>query len=398
MRIIYLGLAVPNMNEYHNMFTELLVEFRNNGHEVMVVGPAYDEEHTGMQLEDNIPTLRVPTLKLFNVGKIQKGLATLLLPFQYKKALKKCKVDLDFDLVIMPTPPITLIDVASWLKKKYKSKVYLILRDIFPQNAVDLKMMRKKGPAYYFFRKKEEKMYRTSDYIGCMSQGNIDFVLKYNPNIAANKLHLLPNWGRLQHLQNEAENLKIKEEYDLVNKFIVIFGGNIGKPQKMENVVALAKACNNIKDIFFLILGGGNEKVHLENLINSEKLTNILVKDYLTREGYFKVLQIADLGLISLSEDFTIPNIPSKSLAYFNAKKPILASIDKNTDFGIKLEELNAGIWVEAGKTSELKEKLLSLYSDEEKRRKMGENGYNYMRGFLQTSMAYKTVLEHTNK
>ena len=393
MRVVFLGLAVPNMNEYHNMFTELVVEFRNNGHDIMVVAPTYDEKVFGMQVEDGIPTLRVPTLELFGVGKIQKGLATLLLPYQYKRALKKSKIDLNFDLVMMPTPPITLVNVASWLKRKYGSKMYLILRDIFPQNALDLGMMNPKGLAYTYFRKKEKEMYNASDYIGCMSPGNIDYVKKHNPEQDANKLHLLPNWAWLQPNLEQQEIIKIKEQYDLLDKFIVVFGGNIGKPQKMENIVALAKSCSSNKEIFFLIIGGGNEKEHLDKMILQEGLSNVRVKDFLSREEFFKVLQIADVGLISLSENFTIPNIPSKSLVYFNAKVPILASVDLNTDFGTQLENIGAGLWAEAGKTEILKEKLMQLYKNPDKRKKMGENGYLYFKNNLLASMAYEKII-----
>ena len=393
MRVIFLGLAVPNMNEYHNMFTELVVEFRNNGHDIMIVAPTYDEKVYGMQIEDGIPTLRVPTLELFGVGKIQKGLATLLLPYQYKRALKKSNIDLRFDLVMMPTPPITLVNVASWLKRKYGSKMYLILRDIFPQNALDLGMMNPKGLAYTYFRKKEKEMYFASDYIGCMSQGNIDYVKRHNPEQDSNKLHLLPNWAWLQPNLEQQEIIKIKEQYGLLDKFIVVFGGNIGKPQKMENIVALAKSCSAIKEIFFLIIGGGNEKEHLDQMILQENLNNVRVKDFLSREEFFKVLQIADVGLISLSENFTIPNIPSKSLVYFNARVPILASVDLNTDFGTQLENIGAGLWAEAGKTKILKEKLMYLYNNPDKRMKMGENGYQYFKSNLLASMAYKNII-----
>lgn len=393
MRVVFLGLAVPNMNEYHNMFTELVVEFRNNGHDIMVVAPTYDEKVYGMQIEDGIPTLRVPTLELFGVGKIQKGLATLLLPYQYKRALKKSNIDLRFDLVMMPTPPITLVNVASWLKRKYGSKMYLILRDIFPQNALDLGMMNPKGLAYTYFRKKEKEMYFASDYIGCMSPGNIDYVKRHNPEQDSNKLHLLPNWAWLQPNLEQQEIIRIKEQYGLLDKFIVVFGGNIGKPQKMENIVALAKSCSAIKEIFFLIIGGGNEKEHLDQMILQENLNNVRVKDFLSREEFFKVLQIADVGLISLSENFTIPNIPSKSLVYFNARVPILASVDLNTDFGTQLENIGAGLWAEAGKTEILKEKLMYLYNNPDKRMKMGENGYQYFKSNLLASMAYKNII-----
>ncbi|NND15363.1 MAG: glycosyltransferase WbuB, partial [Eudoraea sp.] len=126
MRILYLGIAVPNLDEYLTMYTELMVEFRKNGHEVVIAGPAYDNAISGVQTENGFQVIRIPTLKLFNVGKIQKGIANILLPYQYKKALKRSGIDLRFDLVFMPTPPITLTDVTAWLKNRYGVKIYLI--------------------------------------------------------------------------------------------------------------------------------------------------------------------------------------------------------------------------------------------------------------------------------
>jgi glycosyltransferase involved in cell wall biosynthesis len=397
MRVLYLGLAVPNMNEYHNMFTDMMVEFKKQGHEIVVVGPTVNDDEVGLQIEDNIQVLRVPTMKLFGVGKFAKGVANILLPYQYKKALKKSGLDLNFELVMMPTPPITLASTASWLKKKYGSKFYLILRDIFPQNAVDLSMMAEGGMIFNYFRKKEIQMYKNADSIGCMSQGNIDFVVKQNPKMDASKLHLLPNWSRLLPLSSQEKIQNLKKQLELEDKFVVLFGGNIGRPQKMENIVALAKSCQDVKDMFFLIIGFGNEKENLKKRIASEGIGNIKLMDSLSRADYFDALQIAEVGLISLSEEFTIPNIPSKALVYYNTKKPILAAIDTNTDFGKILEDANCGLWAESNNTPLLKEKLLSLYNDDEKRKQMGENGYNYLKNELLTDMAYKTIIEKTS-
>ncbi|MBT8185876.1 MAG: glycosyltransferase family 4 protein, partial [Eudoraea sp.] len=260
-------------------------------------------------------------------------------------------------------------------------------------NAVDLKMMRKGSLIYRYFRNMEKKLYRISDSIGCMSPGNIEFVIRHNPEVEQKKLHLLPNWAAYYPMLTAEQVSKIRYDYGLKDKFIVMFGGNIGKPQKMENVVALAKACKDFEDIFFLIIGGGTEKEHLENLLEQEQLKNIRLQGFLSKKEYAEVLQIADVGLISLSEEFTIPNYPSKSIAYFNAKKPILASVDLNTDFGKQMEEIGAGLWAEAGKTAKLKELLLHLYKNPDLREEMGEKGHSYMVDNLLTSKAYQTII-----
>ena len=394
MNVIFLALAFPKMDKNKYLYTQLVSQFHENGHNITVVAPTYDDDVRGLQIEDGIKVIRVKTLPLFGVGLIKKGIANVLLPYQYKKALKKNNIGLDFDLIITPTPPITLYGVASWLKRKSKGKLYLILRDIFPQNAVDLGMLSKSGPIHYYFRRKEKRLYNKADYIGCMSQGNIDFVKKHNPSLAANKLHMLPNWGDIIPLASTEKIAGLRQQEGLEGKFVVLFGGNIGLPQKMENIVDLALELKDQKDILFMIIGRGNERENLENLIQRKKVTNMQLRDGLPQSEYMHWVQMADVGLISLSEKFTIPNIPSKALSYYNTKTPILASIDLNTDFGAILDELNVGLWAEAGNTKALKEKLMVLYENAELRKQMGENGYDYMKHNLSSKIAFDTVVE----
>lgn len=396
-KIIYLALGFPNVENSTNIWTDLISEFSQQGHDVLVLAPAINDKEIGLRIEGGVKVLRISTLKLFNTGKIKKGLANILLPYQYMYALRKHRIDLDFDLILMPTPPITLIKVAKWLKKKSKAKMYLILRDIFPQNAVDLKMMNGNSFIYSYFRKKEIEMYRISDAIGCMSNANVSYIKSHNPQLDPKKLHLLPNWENAQNPIESTASQEIKEQYGIKDKFVLIFGGNIGKPQKMENIIELAKSCSSIEDMVFIIIGEGTEKKKIENLSSQYNLSNVILRDKIPRCDYNELLKIADIGLISLSEDFTIPNFPSKVLSYFNLKKPVLASIDLSTDFGDMLIETNSGFWAEAGNTALLKEKLMLLYHNKDLRLQMGLNGYNYKKMSLLPEHAYSSIIGHVS-
>ncbi len=398
MKVIFLALAFPKMDRSMYLYPQLVSQFNENGHDITVVAPIYDDIEAGLQIESGIKVLRVRTLPLFGVGLIKKGIANLMLPYQLKKALKNHKIDLNFDLIITPTPPITLYGLAGWLKKKSRGKIYLILRDIFPQNAVDLGMMKKSGLIHSYFRRKEKKLYQKSDHIGCMSQGNIDFIKEHNPEVQLSKLHLLPNWGDQLPLVPETEIIELRKKEKLENKIVAIFGGNIGLPQKLENIVELAIACKNEKDLVFIIMGNGNEYDNLKKLIQSKNVENIWLRDSLPHKEYFKWVQMADIGIISLSEKFTIPNIPSKSLSYYNTKTPILASVDKNTDFGAILESNEVGVWAEAGDTDALKNKLLKLVHNKDFRKKLGENGFNYMNKELTSLNTYLTIINEIEK
>ena len=377
-KILFLALAYPKIPNSSNLYTDLMEEFRNQGHEVFVVAPAVNEKETGLIIEEGIHVIRVKTFPLLNVNPIQKGMANVLLPYQYKKAIKKYFKSDSLDLIIMPTPPISLVAVANWLKKKYKSKLYLILRDIFPQNAVDLGMIKKEGLLCNFFRKKEQFLYKVADKIGCMSPGNIDYVIKHNSDVNPNKLHLLPNWQK-EIPQFSEDKVALRKKYGFDDNFVIIFGGNIGLPQKLENILAVAEWFQPEDKVLFFIVGQGTEKSKIEKLIKDKRIQNVVIKNSLPREDYQNIISVANCGLISLHENFTIPNIPSKSLSYFNAKIPVLAAIDTNTDYGIIIQdEIKAGVWAPSNQPNLIKEKIDLLRSNPQLCKQMGENGYQY--------------------
>ena len=390
-KVVFVALGFPNPEIRRFLYSNLMLEFSKRGHEVFVIAADDEGKESKITEESGLKILRVPSLKLYGTGNILKGLSNLLLPYLYKRALKKHKIQLDFDVIIMPTPPITLIDVAFWLKKKSKGKMYLILRDIFPQNAVDLKMMKPNSFIHSFFRKKEIKLYETCDGIGCMSPANVEYVKEHNPYLEHSKLHLLPNWADLQEIK-EVDAEATKAKYGLKGKCVAIFGGNMGLPQKLENIIDLAKNCREIDDLVFFLVGRGTEQGRIIKLVSDLKLTNVIIKDHLPKKEYNDILQLSDIGLISLSEDFTIPNYPSKVLAYYQFKKPVLASVDVNTDFGKMQEEIGCGLWSEAGNTMTLKENLLKLYKNKELRDEMGQRGHDHMVEHLTPAHAFETV------
>ncbi len=395
-KILFLALAYPKIPNSSNLYTDLMETFRNQGHEVFVVAPAINENEIGLIQEEGIFVIRVKTFPLLNINPIRKGISNMLLPFQYKKAIKKYFKSETLDLIIMPTPPISLVNLASWLKKKYQSKLYLILRDIFPQNAVDLGFMKKEGILYNFFRKKERLLYKEADEIGCMSPRNIDYVIHHNPELNIEKLHLLPNWQK-EIPQFLDDKLALRKKYNFDDNFVIIFGGNIGVPQKLENILAVAELYQPVDKVLFFIVGKGTEKAKIEKLIKDKNILNVIIKDSLPREDYQNIISVANCGLISLHEDFTIPNIPSKSLSYFNAKIPVLAAIDLNTDYGtIIQDQVKAGVWAPSNEPNLIKEKIDLLRLNPQLCKQMGENGYQYFVNHVTPDYSYDVIYTRT--
>lgn len=382
--------AFPDMNKSFNMYTTLVEEFVNKGYEVTVVAPG--KEKTGINLENGIPVLRVRTLPIKNVPNYLKGISNVFLPYQFERALNKFYKKKSFDFIVSPTPPITLVGLAAKLKRRHNAKFYLILRDIFPQNAVDLGFIKEKGLPHLYFSQLERKLYKEADFIGCMSKGNIDFVMKHNPEVSPMKLHELKNFQKA-HKCLDLNPEFIKKKYRIENKFVVVFGGNMGKPQQLENVLALAESVVQFSDILFLLLGEGVQMNRIETLAKEKELNNIRILRTLHKLEYQDLLSVCDIGLISLHKDFTIPNIPSKALDYFNLGIPILASLDKATDFGEILDKNNCGLWCYAGEIQEFKKMLLRFYNEPKLKQTMGRNANIYFEKYLTPEIACNTIL-----
>lgn len=394
MKILFLTISFPDISKHSTLYSDLYEEFIKQGHEVHVVAPSLKAESTQIKIESGYPILRVKTLPLFTSNLIIKGLANVLLPYQYKTAIRKFYKKIDYDLILMPTPPITLVSVAKWIKKRCNAKFYLMLKDIFPQNAVDMGMINKRGMLYKYFRKQEINLYKVADSIGCMSKGNIDYVINHNRYLDKNKLHILRNSQKSNPLLPIDDVLANK--YGLKDKFTLVFGGNMGVPQKMEHVLALAKACQErYRDVQFLLIGKGTQIDKIRDTAEKLQINNLILKDFVPREEYQLLVSMCQVGLISLNEKFTIPNIPSKVMAYFDVAIPVLASIDENTDLGDILNENKMGLSSLAGDTDALLKNLDTLYKSPKLRKQMGNNGKEYLEKHMSPKVAVKTIIEH---
>lgn len=221
MNVLFLSLSGVYDIDAHGIYSDLLREFMKHNHHIYVVTPVERRKGEETQLieQGNARILKVKTLNIQKTGIIEKGLGTVLIERQFLNAIKKYYGNVKFDLVLYATPPITLVAPIRYIKKRDGARSYLMLKDIFPQNAVDLGMMTTtglKGLLYKVFRKKEKDLYAVSDKIGCMSQANVDYVLKHNPEIPKEKVEICPNSVEIVDQRiTEEELTELRKKYDL---------------------------------------------------------------------------------------------------------------------------------------------------------------------------------------
>ncbi len=399
MKVLFLTIDRLGNLASQGLYADILRTFQQHGHQVFAVSPYEKREgkETEYTCEEKIHVLRVKIGNITKCGRIEKGISTLLIERQYLKAIRKHFAGARFDLVMYSTPPITLVGVVDHIKRRDHAQTYLLLKDIFPQNAVDLGMMKKsglKGLLYRFFRAKEKRLYSVSDRIGCMSPANVDYVLKHNPEIDPATVCVCPNCIEPRDLSLTPEGRReMREKYNIPqDKKIFVYGGNLGKPQGITFLTECLKNQKNNHDAFFLIVGDGTEYSRLESFVKTAAQNNIKLMKRLPKEDYDRMIAACDVGMIFLDHRFTIPNFPSRLLAYMQARLPVLAATDPNTDVGKVITEGGFGWWCESNDTVAFDQAVsLALSSDLVT---MGGRGYAYLEEHYTAEQAYETIMK----
>lgn len=356
MNILFMTIGKMDNIEDHTIYCDLLRCFRDAGHNVYTISPY--EKVTGLQTKyeekNGVHMLHVKTGNVTGrAGLIEKGFAQLEIEQIFIKAIKRYYSDIKFDLIMYSTPPITFCNVIEYIKNRDGAKSYLLLKDIFPQNAVDIGMMHKngiKGLLYRFFRNKEKKLYKISDYIGCMSEANIEYVIRHNPEINGDKVILCPNCIEPIDMSISTRARKnLREKYGIPqDKTVFVYGGNLGRPQGIPFIIKCLEKLKGNKKAYFLIVGDGTEFEKLKDFFDNEQPKNMKLMSKLPKDDYDTMIAACDVGLIFLDHRFTIPNFPSRLLSYMQAKLPVLAATDPNTDIGKVITEGEFGWWCES--------------------------------------------------
>lgn len=233
-----------------------------------------------------------------------------------------------------------------------------------------------------------------SDYISVISKGFKENLI--SKNINEKKIFVSPNWAE-NFITIKGKDLLLLKKYRLENKFNIIYAGNIGIAQELDNIIDTAEKLKLEKRINFVIIGDGNDKDRLESLAKKKELNNIIFISKVPMNEVSQYFALADILLIHLKDDkiFEI-TIPSKTIAYLAAGKPILA-VAKGEVTNL-IENANAGFYCEPNNSRKLAEVILKIASlDDHTLSLYGENGRKYFeKYFTKESIItnYKSILE----
>lgn len=381
------------------IYTDLMRKFRDEGHQVYIVFPR-ERRHglpTMERVQDGVHLLGVKTLNVTKTNIIEKGIGQVLIEFLYKWAIKKYFKNVNFDLILYSTPPITFSSVIKYAKKlNLSAKSYLLLKDIFPQNAVDMGMLSKtgvKGILYKFFRVKEKKLYALSDYIGCMSPANVRYVLEHNPEIKADRIEVAPNSLALEDAKKDVDK-SVLAKYNIPTDIpIFIYGGNLGVPQGIPFLMECLEANADREDCHFVVVGSGTYYQRLVDWYEARKPKAVSVMKGLPKEDYDCLAQACQVGLIFLDYRFTIPNYPSRLLSYLKYSMPVISCTDPNCDTGSIAEDNGYGFYAPSNDVTAFTRAVDKMLASD--MAAMGEKGYQFLKENYLIEHTYSQIMKH---
>ncbi len=387
----YLPLSTLN---HAKMLHDLALQLTHEGHEAVIITPGLPDQSTRLVKDsvDGITVWRFRNGRTRGVNKITRALNETLLSFNAWRAIHKEVEVAPFDGVIYYSPSIFF----GWLVKKIKTinqcKSYLILRDLFPQWAIDEKLIKQGSLIEKYFRFFETLNYTTADTIGLMSPKNLELFdevhqCKFNT-------HVLFNWADTNRPELILEKLGLRHSLGLDGKVIFFYGGNIGHAQDMANLMRLAMSLKDKEDLHFLFIGQGDEVDLVKGYIERESLINTTFLPSVSQEEFKHILRQVDVGLFSLAYSHKAHNFPGKLLGYMVESIPILGSVNPGNDLSDVISNADAGYVFVNGEDESLRKAAIELASSSALRNKLGGHANDLLHQSFSVESSANAIIE----
>jgi len=387
MRILLLTDAFPpEVRSSSHLMYELAEDLSRRGHSVAVVtcAPRYNlapgdrgRSWSARQQMNGVEVVRVPAPAIHHVSHWRRGLGQLLLPVAFYRAARRLKRP---DVLLVYSPPLTLGVAAHWLARRWRSAFVLNVQDLFPQNAIDLGALR--NPLLIaFFRHLERFVYARAAALSVHSPGNAAWLR--DQGIEAARLHIIPNWVDLEPFARDEAGNRFRLELGLSDRFVVLFAGVMGYAQDMETIVAAAARLADEPRVVFLLVGEGSERAGVERRVRELGLKNVRLLPFVSREDYPALVAASSVGLVTLKQTMKTPVVPSKLATYMAAARPVIASLNPESDACALIRQADCGLLVPPGDPDGLAAAVRRLLAHPQQAADLGARGRDYASSHL---------------
>jgi glycosyltransferase involved in cell wall biosynthesis len=330
---------------------DLSREFSRQGHALTVFLPSPDQEAPwSLEDLDGAEVLRLKAPRTKDIGYVRRTLGELVMPFAMLHQFRKSPLSSErWDGVVWYAPSIFHGPLASALKKRSNCKGYLIIRDIFPEWAVDMGLMGH-GLLYQFFDTIARYQYSVADVIGVQAPGNRKYFECWQQK-PGRTLEVLQNW--LDKPAQARCSIRLNETA-LAGRKVFVYAGNMGIAQGMTILLDLAEKLQHRMDLGFLFVGRGSDAVRLKNSAKDRKLGNVLFYDEIHSDEIPDLYSQCCAGILALDARHKSHNIPGKFLTYMQSGLPVLANVNAGNDLAQIIYDEQVGQVCESNQVAEL--------------------------------------------
>ncbi len=385
MRILFIVQIFESLDDTgsdrHYFFAKKLVE---KGYKVNVVTANVDYKKAAKRFNskfyfrkkiDGIDVTYVPVFTNFRGSFLKRMI--FFLSFFISSLIEIIRVK-DIDIIYAVSTPLSngfLGAIFSFLKR---APLFFEVTDVWPDAAIHTGVIKNKF-IINLSKLIEKITYKKAKKIICLSEGIKNNISK--KGISNSKLILITNGIDVSIFPKflESDIGLFKKKYDLGKEFLALYLGAHGIYNSLMTIMLTAKEISHIKDIKFVIIGDGDEKIKLQEFAKKNKLKNVKFLGPLERTEAIKILSTANIFLLpNRKGDFFRGNLPNKLFDYLASSKPILVSgFGESSDLVLKA---NAGKVVEAEDHKDFSRKIINFFKDSKKsREQMGNNGKKFV-------------------
>ena len=287
------------------------------------------------------------------------------------------------ECIVIISPPLLLGLVGIVFKYLWRSQLVLHIQDLQPDAALSLGMVRRKFLVQLLL-KLETLVYKHVSWIATIASSMRGKLI--HKGVPEEKLALYPNWIDLaevsEHRRLNPQGRFLSKYPFTQGKFTIAYAGNIGVKQGVEILVRLAEAAQAHEDIHFFVIGEGSRRAQLEAHANDKALSNINFLPFLSQEHYFEMLQDIDVSFVSQRPGAGDVFFPSKLLGIMAMGKPLLVAAELETELSDVISTVECGLVSAPDDLDSLFGNLLSLYEDQNLRKRLAQNGYQQVKSY----------------
>lgn len=362
LRLVLIADTFPPLrNSGAVQLRDLSREFVRQGHQLTVLLPDASLK-TGWQLErvDGVQLLRLKAPATKDIGYVRRTLAEFVMPFAMRSQLMRSPLASEkWDGVLWYAPSIFHGPLARFLKRRSECKGYLIIRDIFPDWAVDMGLMGR-GLPYWVFRLVARYQYAVADIIGVQTPGNLKY-FEAERRKPGKVVEVLQNW--LDKPASTPCSIRLDATH-LAGRQLFVYAGNMGVAQGMDSMLELARRFQARTDVGFVFIGRGSEAARLREQAIAWNLNNVVFFDEIDPDEIPDLYAQCAIGLVALSPLHQSHNIPGKFLTYMQSGLPVLANINAGNDLAAMIRHEQVGAVCESNDADELYRLSCALLTD----------------------------------